>query len=67
MGLIMQMHLDYETPVSLPKPGELALESNVSAMEYLMLAGSQFSKVENTLFTIVSRTLYPDLHDITLV
>ena len=30
--------------VSLPTPGELALESNVPAMEYLMLAGGQFSK-----------------------
>ena len=36
--------LDHQTPVSLPKPGELALESNVPAMEYLMLAGGQFSK-----------------------
>lgn len=31
-------------PVSLPGPGEFALESNVPAMEYLMLAGGQFSK-----------------------
>ena len=31
-------------PVSLPEPGDLALESNVPAMEYLMLAGGQFSK-----------------------
>ena len=31
-------------PVSLPGPGDLALESNVPAMEYLMLAGGQFSK-----------------------
>ncbi len=30
--------------VSLPGPNELALESNVPAMEYLMLAGGQFSK-----------------------
>jgi methionyl-tRNA synthetase len=30
--------------VSLPGPGDLALESNVPAMEYLMLAGGQFSK-----------------------
>lgn len=28
----------------LPGPGDLALESNVPAMEYLMLAGGQFSK-----------------------
>jgi methionyl-tRNA synthetase len=31
-------------PISLPGPGDLALESNVPAMEYLMLAGGQFSK-----------------------
>jgi len=30
--------------VTLPGPGDLALESNVPAMEYLMLAGGQFSK-----------------------
>jgi len=30
--------------VSLPQPGELALEYDVPAMEYLMLAGGQFSK-----------------------
>lgn len=30
--------------VELPGPGDLALESNVPAMEYLMLAGGQFSK-----------------------
>ena len=30
--------------VQLPGPGDLALESNVPAMEYLMLAGGQFSK-----------------------
>jgi methionyl-tRNA synthetase len=30
--------------VTLPTAGELALESNVPAMEYLMLAGGQFSK-----------------------
>ena len=30
--------------VALPGPGDLALESNVPAMEYLMLAGGQFSK-----------------------
>lgn len=31
-------------PVELPSVGELALETNVPAMEYLMLAGGQFSK-----------------------
>ncbi len=31
-------------PVELPSFGELALETNVPAMEYLMLAGGQFSK-----------------------
>ena len=36
--------LDTSTPVSLPGPGDLALEHNVPAMEYLMLAGGQFSK-----------------------
>jgi len=36
--------LSDEDPVSLPGPGDLALESNVPAMEYLMLAGGQFSK-----------------------
>ena len=30
--------------ISLPGPGDLALETNVPAMEYLMLAGGQFSK-----------------------
>ncbi|MDE0857601.1 MAG: methionine--tRNA ligase [Candidatus Poseidoniaceae archaeon] len=30
--------------IELPGPGEMALESNVPAMEYLMLAGGQFSK-----------------------
>ena len=30
--------------VLLPGPGEMALETNVPAMEYLMLAGGQFSK-----------------------
>ena len=30
--------------VSLPSKGDLALETNVPAMEYLMLAGGQFSK-----------------------
>ncbi|MEC8708021.1 MAG: methionine--tRNA ligase [Candidatus Thermoplasmatota archaeon] len=33
-----------DEPVALPGPGEFALESNVPAMEYLMLAGGQFSK-----------------------
>jgi len=36
--------LDHHTPVSLPKPGQFSLETNVPAMEYLMLAGGQFSK-----------------------
>ncbi|MBT60374.1 MAG: methionine--tRNA ligase [Euryarchaeota archaeon] len=36
--------LTIDTPVSLPGPGEFALETNVPAMEYLMLAGGQFSK-----------------------
>ena len=31
-------------PSSAPKPGELALETNVPANEYLMLQGGQFSK-----------------------
>ena len=31
-------------PVCLPGPGDLALETNVPAMEYLMLSGGQFSK-----------------------
>ena len=31
-------------PSSLIQPGELVLESNVPAMEYLMLQGGQFSK-----------------------
>ena len=31
-------------PVALPGPGDFALETNVPAMEYLMLAGGQFSK-----------------------
>ena len=33
-----------EDSISLPGPGDLALETNVPAMEYLMLAGGQFSK-----------------------
>ena len=36
--------LNASTAISLPKPGQMALESNVPAMEYLMLAGGQFSK-----------------------
>ena len=36
--------LTADTPVALPGPGEFALETNVPAMEYLMLAGGQFSK-----------------------
>ena len=35
-------------PIVLPGPGEFALESNVPAMEYLMLAGGQFSQVKET-------------------
>ena len=33
-----------EEPVQLPGPGDFSLETNVPAMEYLMLAGGQFSK-----------------------
>lgn len=33
-----------DSPIVRPGPGELALEHNVPAMEYLMLAGGQFSK-----------------------
>ena len=36
--------LDYSVRPELPGPGELNLEDNVPAMEYLMLAGGQFSK-----------------------
>ncbi|HIF46557.1 MAG TPA: methionine--tRNA ligase [Candidatus Poseidoniales archaeon] len=36
--------LDSTDPIRLPGPGDLALEANVPAMEYLMLAGGQFSK-----------------------
>lgn len=36
--------LSAEDKIELPGPGEMALESNVPAMEYLMLAGGQFSK-----------------------
>ncbi|MBN16714.1 MAG: methionine--tRNA ligase [Euryarchaeota archaeon] len=36
--------LNADDPVALPEPGDLALETNVPAMEYLMLAGGQFSK-----------------------
>ena len=33
-----------EAPIQLPGPGDLSLETNVPAMEYLMLSGGQFSK-----------------------
>ena len=36
--------LNEDDEVSLPGPGDLTLETNVPAMEYLMLAGGQFSK-----------------------
>ena len=36
--------LDASTKPTLPGPGELSLEDNVPAMEYLMLGGGQFSK-----------------------
>ena len=36
--------LTADDPVVLPGPGDFALEHNVPAMEYLMLAGGQFSK-----------------------
>jgi len=36
--------LSSSDPVRLPGPGDLHLEDNVPAMEYLMLAGGQFSK-----------------------
>ena len=36
--------LDSQVPPALPGPGELNLADNVPAMEYLMLAGGQFSK-----------------------
>ena len=36
--------LNADVPPSLPGPGELSLEDNVPAMDYLMLAGGQFSK-----------------------
>ena len=36
--------LDAQTSPSLPGPGDLDLAENVPAMEYLMLAGGQFSK-----------------------
>jgi methionyl-tRNA synthetase len=36
--------LTIDDPISLPGPGEFALETNVPAMEYLMLSGGQFSK-----------------------
>ena len=40
----MQTRIDLSTSPSLPGPGDLNLEDNVPAMEYLMLAGGQFSK-----------------------
>lgn len=36
--------LSAKEPIRLPGPGDFALEANVPAMEYLMLAGGQFSK-----------------------
>jgi methionyl-tRNA synthetase len=36
--------LGVDDSVSMPGPGDLALAANVPAMEYLMLAGGQFSK-----------------------
>ena len=33
-----------EQPIEMPSVGDMALETNVPAMEYLMLAGGQFSK-----------------------
>ena len=39
-----QKGLTTTDPITLPGPGELALESDVPAMQYLMLAGGQFSK-----------------------
>ena len=36
--------LNSDVAPTLPGPGELHLEDNVPAMEYLMLAGGQFSK-----------------------
>ena len=36
--------LTHSDPPKLPGPGDLHLEDNVPAMEYLMLAGGQFSK-----------------------
>ena len=36
--------LDSTSSPSLPGPGDLSLEDNVPAMEYLMLSGGQFSK-----------------------
>ena len=45
MGLNHANHgLGDSDPISLPGPGDLSLETNVPAMEYLMLAGGQFSK-----------------------
>ena len=37
--------LNADVPPSLPGPGELSLEDNVPAMEYLMLAGGQFFEI----------------------
>lgn len=36
--------LTIKDPIQLPSRGEMALETNVPAMEYLMLGGGQFSK-----------------------
>lgn len=36
--------LNRDQPVELPASGDLSIETNVPAMEYLMLAGGQFSK-----------------------
>ena len=45
MGLNHANHgLGDSDPIGLPGPGDLTLETNVPAMEYLMLAGGQFSK-----------------------
>ena len=39
-----QKGLTSSDTIALPGPGELALETNVPAMQYLLLAGGQFSK-----------------------
>ena len=45
MGLnFSNRNIETRTTPSLPLPGELHIEDNVPAMEYLMLAGGQFSK-----------------------